>query len=325
MYHRADMALWQGRSDNEPAADALRWHQTVAPLPPPAGEPPGIALLGICCDEGVRRNQGRPGAQKGPDAIRKALSNQAWHLDRPVYDAGNLQPEENNLEALQQEQADMVADLLRRGHFPLLLGGGHEIACGSFLGLARVLPEEFSPIGSINFDPHFDLRHDARASSGTPFRQIAEHCREQGQPFNYFCLGISETANTKALFDRADALGVTYLKDEELNPWDLPAAEKRLADFIARCGAIYLSIDLDVLPAAIAPGVSAPAPRGLPLEQLEQLLAVIRREAGNKLKLADIAEYNPTFDIDSRTARVAARLCHLLVRPQRGETSQAKR
>ncbi|NOY13871.1 MAG: formimidoylglutamase, partial [Deltaproteobacteria bacterium] len=88
----------------------------------------------------------------------------------------------------------------------------------------------------------------------------------------------------------------------------------RLQKFIERCGSLYLSIDLDVLPAAVAPGVSAPAARGLSLELLEVLLGYIRSQAGDKLKLAEIAEYNPKFDIDARTARVAARLCHLLVR-----------
>ncbi|MEA3543858.1 MAG: arginase family protein, partial [Thermodesulfobacteriota bacterium] len=85
-------------------------------------------------------------------------------------------------------------------------------------------------------------------------------------------------------------------------------------EFIRPCQAVYLSIDLDVLPAATAPGVSAPAGRGIPLPVLEQLLSLIRSVAQKRLRVADIAEYNPIYDIDSRTARVAARLCHLLTR-----------
>ncbi len=313
MHHQADMILWQGRTDTE-TGRALRWHQAVTPWPQGGGTP-GTVLLGVCSDEGVKRNQGRPGARHGPDAIRQVLSNQAWHLHRPLYDAGNLIPEDGNLEALQQEQAGLVEELLAQGHFPLLLGGGHEIALGSYLGLIRYLGEDpAAPVGIINFDAHFDLRSDPVSSSGTPFRQMAAECQANGSDFAYFCLGVSETANTVALFDRAAALDVAYLKDEELTSRKLPVAEKRLQKFISRCGSLYLSIDLDVLPAAVAPGVSAPAPRGLPLELFEQLLGFIRNQAGAKLKLADIAEYNPEFDIDARTARVAARLCHLLVR-----------
>jgi formiminoglutamase len=314
MHHTADMSLWRGRTDFEPEGRALRWHQVVTPLPR-GGEAPGVAFLGVCSDEGVKRNHGRPGARKGPDAIRRALAGQACHLHRPLYDAGNLVPENDDLEALQQEQADLVAALLARGHFPLLVGGGHEIAFGSYLGLVRTVGADArTRVGIINFDPHFDLRCGPVATSGTPFRQIADDCRAHSRKFDYFCVGVSETANTVALFDRAAALGVHSLMDEELTSWAVASAEQRLQGFIDRCDAVYLSIDLDVLPAAVAPGVSAPAARGLSLELLERLLGWVRRQAGERLRQADIAEYNPDFDSDGRTARVAARLCHLLTR-----------
>ena len=143
---------------------------------------------------------------------------------------------------------------------------------------------------------------------------MAEECRQRQTPFRYFCLGISEVANSASLFQRAGALEAEWLLDEHLTPWNLGAAEICLRDFLAKCDALYLSIDLDVLPAAVAPGVSAPAARGVSLEVVEHLLACIRSLAGKMLRLADIAEYNPAFDVDGRTARVAARLCHMLVR-----------
>ncbi len=313
MYEAPMMAWWKGRTDSEESLPAPRWHQRVQPISPTA--PSGVALLGVCCDEGVRRNQGRPGARRAPVALRKALAGQAWHLRRPLYDAGNLHIEEQRLEALSEEQADRVAGLLDAGHTPLLLGGGHEIAFGSFLGLARHLADRGpATIGIINFDAHFDLREAAEASSGTPFRQIADYCAEQGLAFNYACLGVSETANTQALFMRAAELGALYLQDRDITPWSLPAVQQKLADFMRPLDALYLSIDLDVLPAATAPGVSAPAPRGVSLELLEVLLEQVREQAGDRLRVADIAEYNPDLDSDGRTARVAARLCHLIAR-----------
>lgn len=69
---------------------------------------------------------------------------------------------------------------------------------------------------------------------------------------------------------------------------------------------IHLSIDLDVLPAATAPGVSAPAAYGVPLETIAAICEFLA--ASQKLTVVDIAELNPAHDIDSRTARVAARL-----------------
>lgn len=320
MYQQADTAVWQGRVDAE--AGAERWHQRVMPLAAPGngGAEPGLALLGVCSDTGVKRNHGRVGAHKGPDLIRAALADQAWHLPGPCYDAGNLYCVEDDLEELQKEQAAWVEKLLDQGHFPLLLGGGHEISWGSHLGLRAHLERrrERGVTGIINFDAHFDLRLDLRSTSGTPFLQIAESCRRDDLPFRYLCLGVSEVANTSVLFQRAESLGAQWLLDEQLTPWNLGPAEKGVRDFLARCDRIHLSIDLDVLPACVAPGVSAPSPRGVALELVEHLLQVVKSEAGAKLRLADIAEYNPNFDMGGATAKVAARLCHLVARPHSG-------
>ncbi len=73
---------------------------------------------------------------------------------------------------------------------------------------------------------------------------------------------------------------------------------------------VYLSIDLDVLPGAVAPGVSAPASRGVALEIVEDLVDEVL--ASGKLMLADIAELNPALDRDDQTARIAARLAYRL-------------
>jgi formiminoglutamase len=316
MYKPADMSLWQGRIDLEDGADALRWHQKIQPYRQKAA--PGKVLLGICTDAGVRRNQGRPGAADAPDRIRSILAGQAWHLQGPLYDAGNLILTDDNLEQLQQTQTDLVAALLNAGHFPLLLGGGHEIAYGSGAGLRHHLQGTQGPdrIGIINCDAHFDLRGDKRPSSGTPFAQLAAEAALRNSPFQYLCLGISRPANSAALFRRAAELGTIVIEDRDLTSWNLTKAESQLKGFIGGIDALYLSIDLDLLPAATAPGVSAPAPRGVALDILEHLLGIILVHAGAKLRLADIAEYNPTYDIDNRTARVAARLCQLLLSRQ---------
>lgn len=318
MHRPVEMERWTGRVDAE--AGAERWHQKVKPLTPEAIDEnePGVVLLGICSDAGVRLNQGRSGAYKGPDAIRGALGNLAWHLRVPCYDAGDLHCQGAELEELQREQAEWVARLLDLGHFPLLLGGGHEISFGSYLGLRLHLKgrDQRGIIGVINLDAHFDLRKSQKPTSGTPFLQIADTCQQDSLPFRYFCLGVSEVANTLSLFGRAASLGAQWLLDEQLTSWNLLEVESRLRDFLDGCDFIHLSIDLDVLPAAVAPGVSAPSPRGVPLEIVERLLHFIKIHATKKLKVADIAECNPEYDIDDRTAKVAARLCHMLARKE---------
>ncbi|MGQ4877038.1 formimidoylglutamase [Billgrantia sp. LNSP4103-1] len=306
-----DMSPWAGREDPEP--DSLRWHQVITPLKRDVS--PGVALLGFASDAGVARNQGRVGAAEGPRALRRALAPLAWHRQAPIYDAGDVTCHGNaDLEVAQQRLAERISALLDGSHLPVVLGGGHEVAFGSWSGLARHLEarSEAAPrIGIVNFDAHFDLRDpDHVHSSGTPFAQIAAECHPRGWPFRYACLGVSRASNTRALFSRAHELGVLIKEDREFLLHRLEAIQRELERFMARCDHLYLTFDLDVLPAAEAPGVSAPAARGVSLALLEPLIETVR-DSG-KLRLADIAELNPSLDIDARTARAAARLVHLL-------------
>ncbi|MGR2737147.1 formimidoylglutamase [Billgrantia sp. Q4P2] len=306
-----DMSPWAGREDSEP--DSLRWHQLVTPLKRDAN--PGVVLLGFASDAGVARNQGRVGAAEGPRALRRALAPLAWHRLAPVFDAGDVSCHANaDLEAAQQRLAERTAALLAESHLPLILGGGHEVAFGSWSGLARHLEaqgEARPRVGIVNLDAHLDLRDPSQVrSSGTPFAQIAAECGRRGWPFRYACLGVSRASNTRALFARARELNVLVREDHEIDAPRLDAIVRDLQRFMARCDHLYLTVDLDVLPAAEAPGVSAPAARGVPLAMIETLIETVR-DSG-KLRLADIAELNPSFDIDGRTARAAARLIHQL-------------
>lgn len=318
MYRRADMRSWQGRDDASEGedADSLRWHQVVKPLAlddaaHEGARTAGIALLGFSCDAGVARNHGRPGAKDGPAAIRAMLANLPVRRRRPIADAGDIVCESDALEQAQAALSAAVAGLLARGALPLVMGGGHEMAFGSFGGLAdhvaAMAHADHPPaIGIVNLDAHFDLRMADRATSGTPFRQIAEDCAGRGWPFHYCCLGISDFANTEALFQRAKALGVQWRMDEDMDIVRLPDTLAFLARFLKSVEHVYLTICLDVLPAAVAPGVSAPAARGVALDVIEPLIDAVC--ASGKLRIADIAEFNPRYDIDARTARVAARL-----------------
>ncbi|WP_136246559.1 formimidoylglutamase [Halomonas borealis] len=305
-----DMTVWRGRTDPEP--NSPRWHQMIRPLAAEAD--PGTALLGFASDAGVARNQGRTGAAAGPLAIRRALAPLTWHREGPTFDAGDVVCDGDALEDAQQRLGERVAGLLAAGHLPVVLGGGHEVAFGSWSGLARHFQaqgERAPRLGIINLDAHFDLRDPGHGhSSGTPFAQIAEQCHAHDWPFRYACLGVSRASNTRALFDRAAELEVLVREDRDFLATTLEERLRELQRFMVRCDHLYLTIDLDVLPAAEAPGVSAPAARGVPLALLEPLIEAIR-DSG-KLRLADLAELNPDLDIDQRTARAAARLVHLL-------------
>ncbi|MGN6441234.1 MAG: formimidoylglutamase [Arthrobacter sp.] len=268
------------------------------------------ALLGFASDEGVRRNKGRTGACTAPAAVRKALGPLAFHLDRTVIDVGDVVVSGEDLEAGQDRLGRAVAALLDGGHQTVVLGGGHETAYASYLGVAAsTAVQSGRRLGVLNLDAHFDLRDEPIPSSGTPFLQMARAEADAGREFRYAVVGISEPNNTQVLFDTAQKLGVQYLLDEDC---DADRVRDFVGSFLAGIDVLYLTIDLDVLPAAVAPGVSAPAAYGVPLHVIS---AECRQGAqSGKLLHLDVAELNPAFDIDGRTARTAARLVDTLLR-----------
>ena len=117
---------------------------------------------------------------------------------------------------------------------------------------------------------------------------------------------MSRAANTQALLDEAARRGVTIIEDlDVLNAFEARAIPE-LARNIARYDRLYLTIDLDVLPAREMPAVSAPAALGIPLATLLRIVEPLCRSG--KLQAVDLVEFNPQYDIDSQGARAAARL-----------------
>jgi formiminoglutamase len=316
---------WSGRVDAEDGERGRRWHQVVQPVGDAGGaalaDAPGVALLGFASDAGVRRNRGRPGAAEGPGALRRMLANLAWHGgdSERLYDAGDVACDGDALEEAQSAYGERLAALLRAGHFPIGLGGGHEIAWAAYQGVARALEghPRLERLGIINFDAHLDLRVPqvrGQGTSGTPFLQIAAARQAAGLDFRYLCIGASEAANTPALFDRAARLGAGVVRDVDAAG---PAAEMALQRFIADSSAVYLTFCLDVLPPAVAPGVSAPSGLGVALHRAVALLRSALADCGHgrpgsRLLLADVAELSPAHDPDGRTSRTAARLVYEL-------------
>ncbi|MEU7363440.1 formimidoylglutamase [Streptomyces olivaceoviridis] len=301
---------WTGRDDG-PGADNLRWHHVVG-IDAHHAEPSDVAFVGFRSDEGVRRNKGRQGARNGPRALRDALASMALATPVRILDVGDIDVGDGDLESGHQRLGAVITRLIDRGHPVVVLGGGHEVAYGSYLGLAhsRALCEG-SRLGVLNLDAHFDLRDDAQPSSGTPFLQMSQYEKRCKRQLNYWVLGVSQPSNTQRLFHTADTLGVRYLQDIECHPRELPRIDGFIGGFIDSCDIVHLSIDLDVLPAAVAPGVSAPAAYGVQMDIIEHVCAKVA--ASGKLAVCDIAELNPDLDIDNRTARTGARLIHRIL------------
>ena len=312
-YHQS---IWTGPVDQE-GNDPLSqyWHQQVKPFYSHKGEP-GLAIIGLSSDEGSIRSHRRQGTEAGPDAIRQALCNLPWNRTGQAYDMGNIVCSNKNLDKAQSEYSEAVTRALNNSMLPLGLGGGQEITWAGYRGLIEHLNHDRKGnrhinIGIINFDSCFDLQPaDKEPSSTTAFRQIHDHCHQQQMPFHCLSLGISRTSNTRAQFEQADQLDVAWLTDDQINDDNYEFLIEELECFTGMVDHVYLSIDLGVFSGWQAPGVSEPSVRGIPLDVAETLLRVIK--GSEKLRIIDIAECNPKYDHDSRTARLAAWLVHLL-------------
>jgi len=323
-YKPVNNAHWHGRIDSLTDKDSFRWHQCVKyinindiSLIDIDNYKSNFCFIGFICDEGVQRNLGRKGASKGPEYLRKELSNLAWNeeLNIALYDAGNIHCREKNLEEAQMALSLAIKKIIELNLIPVLLGGGHDIAFGHYMGISSYFRLENRPrkIGIINFDAHFDLRpfEAGKGSSGTMFRQIATHCKNINESFNYYCIGIQTYANTKSLFKTANELGAIYELAKNITPAKMSEIEERINQFIAPLDAIYLTICADVFSSAHAPGVSAPQPFGLhPEIGLELIKHVV---SSGKVISFDLAEIAPRFDEDSRTAKLGAVLIYAIV------------
>jgi formiminoglutamase len=322
-YEPVDMEIWKGRTDSNENYDAFRWHQWMRPLNLNSSDTKafdgklGFALLGFCCDEGIKRNQGRVGAKNGPDAIRKELANLPCSFSQQtiLFDAGNVLCVDGDLEASQAVLAQAVSQIRSLGLFPLVMGGGHETALGHYHGHRDFMKANNAKpdIGIVNFDAHFDLRPlPIGGSSGTMFRQIANECATMELDFRYLCMGIQKYSNTEELFKTARDLGAVYLLEKDINSRGKSYVTDNLDKFMKETDHVYVTICADVFSSAFAPGVSASQPLGIDPEDVLKYIKYIIRSG--KMIGFDICEVSPRFDHDSTTANLAKVLFFTVVR-----------
>lgn len=310
VYRPPKQELWNGRRDG-PGAE--RYHERIRCYDLNKKETPlaqgSVALIGFVCDEGVRRNQGRSGAKEGPEAFRKAFGPLPVYLNEDIalYDVGDIACVDQDLEGAQDDLAGVVRFLLEGGVTPIVIGGGHELSWGQYLGFAQAFPGRSCRI--VNFDAHYDIRplNNGSGSSGTPFRQIYDHCMEKGVEFHYSCIGVQEFGNTKQLHAAAMEMGVEAIFSTNIHDLGNGAVETA----ISSGDPIYLSLCLDVFAASDAPGVSAPQPLGV--EPWHLLPLMEQSIASKNVVMVGIAELSPPFDCDDRTAKLSAQILSRLL------------
>lgn len=295
--------IWQGRHDGDDPLYHRLFQRVSLETDYEAILPKDFVLHGFAVDEGVQRNKGRVGAKHAPDVLRRNLSNfPVVSPDFVLRDFGDIS-DKKGLEQTQRDLADKVTKVIQQKGKSLVLGGGHEVTFAHYSGIRNACPGQ--NIAIINIDAHFDNREInpyVGATSGTGFWQIAQ----QGN-INSLHIGIQRNSNTLKLFDTAHEFGMKYILADEIFFENLPSVYQKIDETIASADILYLTICMDVFNAAIAPGVSAPSYNGI-LADAAFMHLYRHILKSQKLIALDVAEVNPSLDIQERTARLAASL-----------------
>lgn len=256
------------------------------------GANPKVGLFGVPFDGAVL---GRKGAREGPRAIREAMAKLKVANMASVHDWGDVATPADVAGA--HAAAEAAARLvLAAGHLPVALGGDHSLT----FPLAKAHGKK---LGVINLDAHLDIREYSGApNSGTSFGRLFDSGIVPAA--NLVEVGIREFANAAAYMEKAEKAGATILSAEEWNAEPNIVIDHAIEVASRDVDAVYLSVDLDVLDQAHAPGVSAPTPEGV---TTNALYAAIRRIAKNApLAGVDFMEVAPSLDRDGMTSRAAA-------------------
>jgi agmatinase len=272
-----------------------------------------VAILGVPFDSGVSY---RPGARFGPGHIRESSRllrpyNPAADISpfaaQQVADAGDLGVNPFNIDEAITTIERGARDLLERAPRLLTLGGDHTIA----LPLLRAVNAVHGPVAVVHFDAHldtWDTYFGAAYTHGTPFRRASE----EGLLDPEACLHVGIRG---PLYDAADLTG-----DKAVGFQVLPATSAEelgtrgmIEAIAARVGPdrpVYVSVDIDVLDPAFAPGTGTPEAGGL---TSRELLAVLRSFAQLNLVGADIVEVAPAYDHAQITGIAAAHVAYDLL------------
>jgi len=245
----------------------------------------------------------KPGCRFGPDAIRDAFNNieifqPEFGIDLEtvnISDLGNTKTTVVATEMLQMVE-NITSELKKQSKQMIILGGEHLITLGSF----TCFPKD---TGYVVFDAHYDLRDqyaDIKLSHAAYLRRIVE---KRGSE-NIVHVGARAFVKEELAFLKEH--NITTVSDKEIRNGN---GAKLLKDITSTFDSLYLSIDLDVLDPAFAPGVGNPEAVGISSRELYDLITILQNK---KIVAADMVELNPTYDNGS-TASMAAKMIATII------------
>ena len=261
---------------------------------------PVATLFGIPFDS---THSYKPGCRFGPDVIRDAFNNIEIFMPNfgvdleqaNIKDLGNLQHT-----VVAENMIDMVrkttSELQKTSQQLIILGGEHSLTYGSYTSFPK-------DTGYVVFDAHYDLRDeyaDIKLSHAAYLRRIVD---ERG-PENIIHVGAR--AFVKEELEFLTQHNIATISDDQVRNGDGPKLLQQLTEKFEN---LYVSIDLDVLDPAFAPGVGNPEAIGITSRELYDMVIALKDKT---IKAADVVELNPSFD-NGATSSLAARMISVII------------
>ncbi|MFZ3587692.1 formimidoylglutamase [Bacillus sp. DJP31] len=276
----------------------------------------GIGLLGVPLS---KSSISHSGAYLSPQAIRKCFSSFTTYSIEDDHDLRNyLLTDLGDIEmhvtdikdSYSRIESTLTAILSKHNQmFPVILGGDHSITAPCLKAFAAAREGR---IGVIQFDAHHDLRNltDGGPTNGTPFRSLLESGTIKGD--HLFQIGLRNFANAKdyTKFGRDNGVNI-FTMDDIREKGIKTILENCLLELEGKVDSIYVSLDMDVMDQAFAPGCPAFGPDGMDVQMLKTAIKMISRH--EKVVALDIVEIDPTLDFRDMTSRLAAFMILTLV------------
>lgn len=250
-------------------------------------------------------------AADAPSTIRKSLgaystfsaSQSKDFEDMNIIDFGDVPIHPTSVEDTLERLHISVSEMLEQDACDryIMLGGDHGVSYPSI----HAFQKKYGKVGILQWDAHHDVRNleDGGRTNGTPFRSLLEGNIIQGE--HLVQLGIRDYSNSQVYDTYAREQGIrVYTMEEVEEQGILPIVEKELERLAQEVDFIYLSVDMDAVDQAFAPGCPAIGPGGF---TSRELLSSVRKAAMHeKVKAMDIVEIDPSRDVRDITSRLAA-------------------
>jgi len=263
----------------------------------------------IADHQGVMNNGGRIGTAEGPKAFLEQFERLRGRY--PISDAILEQAFVKPISSSVKENHAKAIELIKTSHLKhglsVIVGGGHDHGYSHLAGVRQALDAQAGKkvrLGCINLDAHFDLRKpNSKITSGAPFYLAIEEKVIRGQ--DLVELGIQSHCNGPDLWKYAEQNKVNTVSFDTIrNGGAAEVFQSELTKLEKNCDAVVLSLDLDCMSQAFAPGVSAPQAEGMSSSDVISNLEIAAKSTS--VVSLGVFELNPLHDRDGATARVAA-------------------